>query len=64
MPTTNTEDILAYESDKWKDKIQDEYGRDHSTDKTYTLETDWACAEEKCKWEHEDSFNMDPRRKT
>ena len=29
--------------------IQNEYGRDHPTDKTQTLETDWACAEEKCK---------------
>ena len=28
------------------------------------METDWACAEEKCKLEQEDSLNMDPRRKT
>ena len=26
--------LLAYESDKRRDKIQDEYGRYHSTDKT------------------------------
>ena len=48
----HSEDLLADESvQQRRDKIKDEYGKNHATDKAKVLTVDWSYAEEEC-YEH------------